>query len=154
MMLPGLDGLAIVRELSAAGSKTRVLILSAYVDSQAIYQALGYGASGYLEKGASLDEVTRAVRTVAEGGVVLAGTAGGALAQEIRNRNDERPLLTDREIDVLRLAADGLSAQQIARTLNISITTVRTHLQHVYGKLDVSDRAAAVAQAIRRGLLR
>lgn len=153
LKLPGADGLQVLELLAEA--TCRVLILTAYVDSSTVYAALAAGARGFLEKAASFDEITDAVAAVAAGETVIAPVVSAALAVEIRSRGSEqqKSLLTKRETAILRLAADGLSAQQIARELGIGVPTVKTHLAHIYAKLDVPDRAAAVAQAFRRGLL-
>lgn len=155
LRLPGADGIQILERLNELEVPTRVVILTAYVDSSTVYRALGAGARGFLEKATSADDITAAVLSVARGGVVIPPFVGGMLADEMRTRTEraELPVLSARELDVLRLAADGASAQQIARRLTISVTTVRTHFAHIYQKLEVADRAAAVAVAIRRGML-
>jgi len=95
-----------------------------------------------------------AIAAVARGETVLAPEVQAGIAREIRLRSgDERPVLTAREREILGMTADGYSAPEIAERLTLSPTTVRTHLQHLYDKLGVSDRAAAVAEAMRRGLL-
>jgi two-component system nitrate/nitrite response regulator NarL len=155
LKLPGSSGLEILEQLSQAQCEVRVLILTAYVDSVTVYRALASGAGGFMEKAASFAEITAAVESIARGETVIAPVVSKVLAAEIRNRavEPQKPLLTNREIGILRLAADGLSAPQIARELGIGVPTVKTHLAHVYTKLDVPDRASAVAQAFRRGLL-
>lgn len=155
LKLPGLSGLEILQQLSEARCEARVLILTAYVDSVTVYRALASGAGGFMEKAASFEEITAAVESMVAGETVIAPVVSKVLAAEIRNRGVEpqKSLLTDRETGILRLAADGLSGPQIARELGISVPTVKTHLAHVYTKLDVPDRASAVAQAFRRGLL-
>lgn len=155
LKLPGAGGVEVLEGLTRHGCTTRVLILTAYVDSAAVYQALAAGASGYLEKAASFEEITQAVKAIQDGDTVIAPVVNAALAAEIRTRGREekKSPLSDRETAVLRLAADGLSAQRIARELSISLPTVRSHLAHIYTKLEVPDRASAVAQAFRRGLI-
>lgn len=155
LKLPKADGLEVLEELERKGCQTRVVILTAYVDSATVYRAIAAGASGYLEKGASIDEIRRAIEAVARGETVIAPMVNAALASEIRTRTreDQPSLLTERETGILTLAADGLSTAQIARQLGITQPTVKTHLAHVYQKLDVPDRAAAVAKAFRLGLL-
>ncbi|MCW2847460.1 MAG: response regulator transcription factor [Marmoricola sp.] len=155
LKLPGSSGLEILEQLSQLRCPARVLILTAYVDSVTVYRALASGAGGFMEKAASFEEITAAVEAMVAGETVIAPVVSKVLAAEIRNRGVEpqKSLLTDRETAILRLAADGLSGPQIARELGISLPTVKTHLAHVYTKLDVPDRASAVAQAFRRGLL-
>lgn len=156
LKLPGLDGMQVLESLFAEDSPTNVLVLTAYMDSTTVYRALTHGARGFLEKAASFDEITDAVLQIGAGGTVIAPFAQQVLARELRTRQDaaERPTLTAREVEILRLAADGHSGQKIASELHVSLATVKSHLQHIYDKLEVSDRASAVAQAIRRGFLR
>nr|WP_012311521.1 response regulator transcription factor [Arthrobacter sp. AK-1]ABR66989.1 putative DNA binding response regulator [Arthrobacter sp. AK-1] len=154
--LPELDGMQVLETLFAEDSPTSVLVLTAYMDSTSVFRAFTHGARGFLEKAASFSEITDAVLQIGAGGTIIAPFAQDVLARELRTRQDtaERPVLSPREIEILRLAADGYSGQKIASELHISLATVKTHLQHIYDKLDVSDRASAVAQAIRRGFLR
>lgn len=156
LKLPELDGMQVLELLFAEDSPTSVLVLTAYMDSTTVYRALTHGARGFLEKAASFSEITEAVLQIGAGGTIIAPFAQDVLARELRTRQNttEKPNLTSREVEILRLAADGHSGQKIASELHISLTTVKTHLQHIYDKLDVSDRASAVAQAIRRGFLR
>ena len=154
LRLPGLDGIAIARTVTREGLPTRILILSAYDDEGLVYGALEAGASGYLTKDAPRDEVVGAVRRVAGGQIVLGPGLAAGVAQEIRSRGaDRRPLLTAREREVLSLLVAGRSAPQIAAELVVGVTTVKTHLRHVYEKLGVNGAAAAVAEAVRRGLV-
>lgn len=156
LKLPELDGMQVLELLFAEDSPTSVLVLTAYMDSTTVYRALTHGARGFLEKAASFSEITEAVLQIGAGGTIIAPFAQDVLARELRTRQNttEKPILTSREVEILRLAADGHSGQKIASELHISLTTVKTHLQHIYDKLDVSDRASAVAQAMRRGFLR
>jgi two-component system nitrate/nitrite response regulator NarL len=120
-----------------------------------VYRSIASGARAYLVKTARASAIGDAVLAVARGQSVFPPEVQTGLASEIRMRRElaDRPLLSPRELDVLRLAADGLSAGEIATELHLSAATVKSHLQRVYEKLEVSDRAAAVAQAMRRGLL-
>jgi len=152
--MPLLDGLAVLNAVVRDAVPTRVLLLTAAVDAAGVYAALGAGAAGYLSKDADADELCDAIVAVGRGETVIAPGVQGAVAQEIRERSvQDRPVLTAREREILVLVADGLSAPAIAEQLVLSPATVRTHLQHIYEKLGVSDRAAAVAEAMRRGLL-
>lgn len=155
LRLPGMDGLAVLSQLRDRECPTRVLILTAYVDSSTVFRAFSLGARGFMEKVASFDEIADAIITIASGRIVMASVAQDIIADELREREvrESRPSLTSREIEILRLAAEGNSSQQIAVALHISIATVKTHLQHIYEKLGVQDRAAAVAQALRGGIL-
>jgi two-component system, NarL family, nitrate/nitrite response regulator NarL len=152
LRLPVLDGIAIVRAVVRGGLATRVVILSAYDDAELVWAALEAGAAGYLTKDARREEITDGVLAAARGETVLAPSLAGALAGEVRRRAGT-PVLTSREREALDGLARGLSAPAIARELVLSTATVKTHLQHLYEKLGVSDRAAAVAEAMRRGLL-
>lgn len=152
--LPGLDGIDVLRAVVRDGLPTRVLMLSAHDESSVVYEALQAGASGYLLKEASRDEIVAAVFAVARGESVLPADVASGLVGEIRLRSpSETPALTDREREILRLIAAGRSFPEIASELYIGVTTVKTHMQHVYEKLGVSDRAAAVAEGIRRRLI-
>ncbi|WP_087874150.1 response regulator [Arthrobacter globiformis] len=155
LQLPELGGMEVLETLFAEAAPTNILVLTAYMDSKTVFRAFTHGARGFLEKAASFDEITDAVLRIGAGGTIIAPFAQDVLARELRTRQDapKKPTLTAREVDILRLAADGHSGQKIAKELHISLTTVKTHLQHIYEKLEVSDRAAAVAQAIRRGIL-
>lgn len=154
MKLPGLEGIEVLEALRNDGFPTRVLFVSAFLEDDVVYRALGAGASGYLTKDADRDQICDAVSAVARGETRVAPEAQARLAGAIRMREAAgQPLLSDREREVLRLTADGLSAPEIGKALHLSPATVKTHLQNLYAKLEVSDRAAAVAVALRRGLL-
>ena len=154
MRIPGLSGLEVLAAAKRDGLETRIVFLSAHLDSDLVYRAIAGGAFGYLSKEADRDEILDAVVAVSRGQVVIAREGQTGLAREIRRREVvERPILTPREREVLVLTADGLTAPEIAKQLELGVATVRSHLQNVYEKLGVSDRAAAVAQAIRTGLL-
>lgn len=152
--LPGLTGEQILKAVSRDGLGTRVLLIASEPDPGAVYSAIANGAAGYLTKEADSREICDAIASVARGGNVFAPGLQTGLAGEIRLRAvDERPFLSDRERQVLKLIADGMTAPEIARSIHLGVATVKTHLHHIYEKLDVSERAAAVAEAMRRGLL-
>jgi two-component system, NarL family, nitrate/nitrite response regulator NarL len=152
--MPGIDGVRLLQSLRRDDIGTRVVFLSAYLDSAIVYRAVAAGASAYLSKDSGRQAICEAVSAVARGDSVLAPEIQAGITQEIRLReHDDRPALTPREREILTLTADGLTAPEIGRRLYLSTTTIKTHLQHLYEKLDVSDRAAAVAEAMRRGLL-
>ncbi|MEA2374789.1 MAG: two-component system, NarL family, nitrate/nitrite response regulator NarL [Thermoleophilaceae bacterium] len=154
LRMPDLDGMQVLNAIVREELGTRVVFLSAHVDGGTVYAAVGAGAAGYLSKDAGADAVCDAIAVAARGGTVLPTELQGGIAAEIRLRSeDDRPLLTKREQEVLRLVADGCSAPDTAKRLQLSQGTVKSHLQHLYQKLGVSDRAAAVAEAMRRGLL-
>ncbi len=152
--MPGLSGVEVLKALEREGLDTRVVFVSAYYDSDVVYGALGSGACGYLSKDSTGEEICDALVAASRGATTLGTDVQAAVAQEIRRRSgDQERLLTPREDEILRLTADGMSAPDIARKLHLGATTVKTHLQRVYEKLGVSDRAAAVAEAMRRGIL-
>jgi two-component system nitrate/nitrite response regulator NarL len=152
--MPGLDGLAVLHAVMRDRRRTRVLFLSAITDSTVVFQALEKGAAGYLGKDARRSEVIDAVLSVAAGKTVVPAELAAGLAGEIRSRATAGgPVLSERERQVLAAFARGLSIPQAAAELFIAPSTVKTHTQRLYEKLGVSDRAAAVAEAMRRGLL-
>ena len=152
--LDGLTGKQVLHAVSRDGLCTRVVLIAERPPPREVYAALVDGAAGYLTKDADARELCDAITAVARGRTVLAPELQAGVAAEIRLRADrDRPLMTGRERETLKLTAEGLSAPAIARRLHLSPATVKTHLQHIYEKLGVSDRAAAVAEAMRRGLL-
>lgn len=155
LKLPGIDGFAVLDAIQREHLPTRAVVVSAAEDSAAVYRAIASGARAYLTKAAAEATIRDAIAAVARGETLIPPGLQAGLAEEIRIRRDhvDRPVLSQRELEILRLAADGLSNADIAQRLHLSGTTVKTHLAHVYEKLEVSDRAAAVARALRRGLL-
>ena len=152
--LAGLTWKQLLRAVTRDGLRTRVVLIAARPLPGDVYAALVDGAAGYLTREADARELCDAITAVARGRTVLAPELQAGVASEIRLRADrDRPLMTGRERETLKLTAEGLSAPAIGRRLHLSTATVKTHLQHIYEKLGVSDRAAAVAEAMRRGLL-
>lgn len=154
MRLPSLTGLQVITALADTSSPTRVVVLSAFNESALVYDSIAAGAHGYVIKDADRDTICNAISAVARGNTFFSTTLHDGLAEQIRaHRQDERPRLSAREREILTLTAEGRSSPEIARLLFLSTSTVKTHLQHIYEKLDVSDRAAAVAKALREGVL-
>lgn len=153
--MPGLDGTQVLSAMRRDGVETEVLFISAFMEPELAYKTVAAGARGYLSKDSSRQEVCEAIITIARGGTALAAEAQAGIAQQIqeRERSGGRPQLTGREQEVLRLVAEGLSAPDIGKQIHLSTTTVKSHLHSLYEKLGVSDRAAAVAEAMRRGML-
>lgn len=152
--LPGLDGQHIARAVARARLPTALLVLVGDPRSERAYETLGAGAAGLLSRVATGAELQDAIGRVARGETVLGVAAQADLAKAIRLRAAHgRPAFSEREHEVLALIAAGKTAPEIARELHLATATVKTHMLHLYGKLDVSERAAAVAQAMRRGLL-
>ena len=153
--MPELDGSEVLATLRGEGLPTNVVFLSAFLDSSTVYEAVAAGANAYLSKEAEPEEIVRAIEAAARGETILGPEVQTGLAEQIRLReeSDARPRLSEREHEVLRLIAEGLSAPEIGERIHLSTATVKTHLQHLYEKLGVSERAAAVAEGMRRGLV-
>lgn len=152
--MPELTGLDVVRAAARDQLRTRMLLLSALTEPAIVFQALEQGAAGYLGKDAARDEIVHAVRRAAKGHTVVPTELVGGLADQIRLRaNRGAPLLSERERQVLQAFARGLSIPQTSAELFLGASTIKTYTQRLYEKLGVSDRAAAVAEAMRRGLL-
>lgn len=154
LQMPGLDGAQVAAAVVRDELPTRVLLVSAHADSALVYHALQQGAAGYLPKESSRSQIVTAVLDCAAGRDVVPPELASGLAAEIRRRAEPTgPTLSAREREVLKLIADGGSIPAIAKMLFLAPSTVKTHVQRLYEKLGVSDRAAAVAEAMRRGLL-
>ncbi len=152
--LPGADGRQVIERASEQGIDTRILVVSGHVDAHIVRSVLGAGAAGYVAKSARATDIADAAVAVAHGATVLGPEIQASLAERFRGESAHgRQQLTEREISVLELLAQGRGAAQIGRELSISVTTVKSHLQHIYDKLGVATGPAAVSQAIRRGLL-
>jgi two-component system, NarL family, nitrate/nitrite response regulator NarL len=152
--LEELNGEQVLNAIERDGLRTRVVMIAAEPEAELVYAAIARGAAGYLTKDADARELCDAIAAVARGTTVLAAELQSGIAGEIRLRAvHERPFLSDREREVLKLVAEGLTAPQIGRRIHLSTATVKTHLSHVYEKLGVAERAAAVAVAMRRGLV-
>ena len=152
--MPGLDGAQVAAAVVRDELPTRVLLISAHDDSAIVYHALQEGAAGFLPKESSRNEIVNAVLNCAKGRDVLSPGLAAGLASEIRRRAEPSgPVLSPREREVLKLIADGKSIPTMAAELYLAPSTVKTHVQRLYEKLGVSDRGAAVAEAMRRRLL-
>jgi DNA-binding NarL/FixJ family response regulator len=179
LRMPGMDGVTAIAELARRGCTARVLVLTTYDTDSYVLSAIEAGAAGYLLKDAPREELLRAVRAAAHGDAVLAPSVAARLMSKIRSpggvgepgaatgtpaatgasASAGNPLtpgpeaISARELEVLELVAAGTTNREAAARLFISEATVKTHLLHIYAKLGVSDRAAAVAEAFNRGLL-
>ncbi len=149
--MPGMDGVSAIRELAKRGSPARILVLTTYDQDSYVLPAIEAGAHGYLLKDAPREDLARAVRAVANGETVLSPSVAGRLVNQVRRPAREE--LSQRELEILRLVAEGNTNREIARALFISEATVKTHLLHIYEKLGAPDRASAVSEAYKRGLL-
>jgi two-component system, NarL family, nitrate/nitrite response regulator NarL len=152
--MPGLDGLGLLRRLRAEGSSVRVLLISGSDDSEIAHEAIGQGAAGFLSKDSEEDEISEAIIAVAAGRSVLSVALQSGVLDLIRSRAGGTVQLSGRERELLELAAEGLTTAEIAERLYLSPNTVKTYWQRLYEKLGARDRTSAIAEAIRRGLLR
>ena len=154
LRMPGGGGVDAIRELTRRGARARVLVVTTYDTDSDTIPAIEAGATGYLLKDAPREELFTAVRAAARGRTVLSPAVASRLVSAVRTpRAPGSEPLSAREREVLALVARGTSNREIARELFISEATVKTHLTHVYAKLGVNDRAAAVAVAYDRGIL-
>ncbi|PPK92187.1 DNA-binding NarL/FixJ family response regulator [Kineococcus xinjiangensis] len=157
LRMPGTDGVEALRRIRSAVPQVAVLVLTMLEDDQSVRAALRAGARGYLVKGASRERIVRAVRAVADGELVFAGPAAAEVQRTLTTGRADGsaralPQLSDREVEVLDLAARGLGNRVIAQQLFLSEKTVRNHVWSILSKLGVGDRAAAVARARDAGL--
>jgi DNA-binding NarL/FixJ family response regulator len=151
LRMPGMDGVTAIRALREQGLRARVLVLTTYDTDSDVLPAIKAGATGYLLKDTPREELFRAVSAAHRGESVLSPAVAGRLMGELRS--PARDELSQRELEVLGLIAQGCANREAAARLFISEATVKTHLLHAYAKLGVRDRAAAVAAAYARGLL-
>jgi two-component system nitrate/nitrite response regulator NarL len=153
--MPSMLGSDVLAAMTREALPTRVVMLSASLDGAVVFGAVANGVRAYLTKDADRAVICDTVAAVARGRTILAAEIQAGLADQVRMRErDDRPALSPREHEILERTAGGASASEIAGELQISTATVKTHLRHLYEKLGVSERAAAVAEAMRRGLLR
>jgi DNA-binding NarL/FixJ family response regulator len=152
LQMPELDGVSATREIKQVAPATRILILTTYDSDGDILRAVEAGATGYLLKDTPREELFRAIRATARGDSVLSPSVASKLVG--RARGPVNRSLSAREIEVLTLVARGISNKIIGKDLRISEATVKTHLLHIFEKLGVDDRTAAVTAAMERGMLR
>jgi DNA-binding NarL/FixJ family response regulator len=153
--MPDMNGLAVTRAIKQESPGTSVILLTMYENADYLVEALQAGAAGYLLKGASKVEIVSTVRQVLAGDSVLRPDLVLQLLRRLSGSTVESPVasqLTRREHDVLRLIVLGQTNREIADTLNLTVSTVKTHVEHVIGKLGVSDRTQAAVRAIELGL--
>ncbi len=151
LRMPGLDGVGAIEAIKARQPSSRIIVLTTYDSDADILPAIEAGATGYLLKDAPRDELFRAIRAAARGDAVLAPAVAARLMTHMRAPAEDR--LSAREIEVLQLVATGAGNKEIGHSLHISTATVKTHLIHIYSKLDVADRTAAVTVALERGII-
>jgi DNA-binding NarL/FixJ family response regulator len=169
--LPKMSGIDVTREVKKRWPKIEILIFTIFDEEDRVLEAIGAGASGYLLKGAEADRIVDAIQEVHAGGSIIQPSLARRLLRHFRvtpdgskvgpeaaatatDSADEAPVsLTDREAEILQLIAKGLSNSEAAKILEVSKATVRTHLEHIYAKLEVSNRVEAVTEGIRKGLI-
>jgi DNA-binding NarL/FixJ family response regulator len=161
LRMPRTDGVEATRRIVESLPQTRVIVLTTYADDASVFAALQAGARGYLTKEANLEEISRAIATVANGDALLDPSvqrrlletvAQGRLPSAQAGKDGYPDGLTQREVDVLRCMAEGLSNQEIADRLHVSEATVKTHINNIFSKAELRDRGQAVAYAFRNGL--
>ena len=154
LRMTGIDGDEATAQIVAGRPETRVIILTTYENDDAILRAISAGASGYLLKAAPEDELLAGIRAVAAGEVALAPSVSRLLVQRAAApATPSAPELSPRELEVLRLVSQGLSNRAIGERLYVGEATVKTHLLHVFAKLEVADRTRAVTRAMELELL-
>ncbi|MCP5029192.1 MAG: response regulator transcription factor [Actinomycetia bacterium] len=155
--MPGLDGVEATRRVRSALPHVRVVMLTMHADQDVLADAVRAGASGYLVKDCSTEEIAEAVRMAANGETALSPQLAASMLQEVRRldqpMHEEERIITRREEEVLQLIADGCSTPEVAERLYISQKTVKNHLASIYQKLDARDRTQAVLRAVRMGIV-
>ena len=157
LLMPGLDGIGAMRQLRVHSPRSRVVVLTSFLEDERVLPAIQAGAAGYLLKNVEPAELARAIRAAHAGEAIIDPTAAArlvhAIADDARPRIEEPERLTRRERDVLELIARGRSNKRIALELGISEKTVKTHVGHLLAKLGVSDRTQAALMAVEEGLV-
>lgn len=158
MQMPRCNGVEAIRQIKAAQPQVQVIVLTTYDDDELIWSGIQAGAKGYLLKDAPLDDLFRAIQTVATGQSLLQPSVAAKLMERISGGGAPRPVeqtepLTDREKEILALMARGSANKEIGTALFISDNTVKTHISHIFQKLEVGDRTEAVTKALRLGLI-
>ena len=157
LKMPGMNGVEATRRICAQYPKTKVLVLTTFDDDEWVFDAIRAGASGYLLKDMPREKVIEAIHGTVDGRAYVDPSVAGKLLEQVVNKQEQPATLitkklTEREVDVLRLLARGLSNAEIAEKLHLSEGTVRNHVSAIFSKLDVSDRTQAAILAIRHGL--
>ena len=152
LRMPGMDGVAATEKIKAEHPEIQILVLTTYETDADILSAVEEGATGFLLKDSSLENLSDAIRQAARGETPLAPGVASRLVRRLRDTDDEQP--SRREIEILQLVAQGMNNKDIGRELLISESTVKAHMLHIFEKLGVADRTAAVTTALRRGIIR
>ncbi|MBK8010771.1 MAG: response regulator transcription factor [Deltaproteobacteria bacterium] len=162
--LPQMSGIDVTRRVKETHPEIEILIFTIFDEEEKVIEAIGAGAAGYLLKGTPVEKIVEAIKDVKDGGSVIQPNLARALLRIIGKgveQKDSQPEqmttaatnLTERELEILQLIAKGLSNQEAAKVLGLSKATIRTHLEHIYEKLDVSNRVEAVTEGIREGII-
>ncbi|MCG3173971.1 MAG: Oxygen regulatory protein NreC [Myxococcota bacterium] len=154
--LPDISGIEVTQKLRAMGPKPDVLIFTVFDEEDKVLDAIRAGAAGYLVKGAPVEKVIEAIRDVHGGGSVIQPGLARSLLRHFQTGmapEEEKSRLTPREIEILQIISKGMSNNEAAGMLGISRATIRTHLEHIYQKLSVSNRVEAITEGIRQGLI-
>ena len=155
--MPEVDGVEATRQIKIAYPAIAIVMLTMHADQEVLAAAVRAGASGYLVKDCSTDEIASAIRTVVRGETVLSPQLAASMLEEVRRLDepaaDEDRVITKREEEVLQLIANGCSTPEVAERLFISQKTVKNHLASIYQKLEARDRTQAVLQAVRMGII-
>ncbi|MDR0199399.1 MAG: response regulator transcription factor [Streptococcaceae bacterium] len=152
LVMKEMDGITATQELLKQNPAARVLILTSFIDDEKVFPALAAGAKGYILKTSQATEIADAIRQIAQGKDVLSDAVKEKISAHNHRKHELYDDLTAREMEVLRLLADGLSNQDIADTLYVSIKTVKTHVSNILEKLQVTDRTQAVIYAMKHQL--
>jgi DNA-binding NarL/FixJ family response regulator len=176
--LPQMSGIDVTREVKAKHPEIEILIFTIFDEEEKVIEAITAGAAGYLLKGAQVEKIVEAIKDVKAGGSVIQPNLARALLRMVKmgttpsgnsapadattggldgtvepGHSDSGSLLTDRELEILQIIAKGLSNNEAAKVLGLSKATIRTHLEHIYEKLDVTNRVEAVTEGIRQGII-
>ncbi|MCA9548749.1 MAG: response regulator transcription factor [Myxococcales bacterium] len=165
--LPQMSGIDVTRQVKATHPEIEILIFTIFDEEEKVTEAIVAGAAGYLLKGTPVEKIVEAIKDVKAGGAVIQPNLARSLLRLIGNGANERPggtgyatpnadavsVLTDRELEILQIIAKGLSNNEAAKVLGLSKATIRTHLEHIYEKLDVTNRVEAVTEGIRQGII-
>ena len=153
--LPGFDGIEVTRQVKKLDPKVEVLIFTIFDEEEKVLAAIRAGASGYLLKGAKSDKIVEAIDEVHRGGSVIQPNLARRLLKHFGREAEQEPQiqLTPREKEILQILAKGMSNREVADILSLSRSTVRTHLEHIYEKLEVSNRTEAVTEGLKQGLI-
>ena len=162
--LPQMSGIEVTREVKKKHPEVEILIFTIFDEEEKVIEAVSAGAAGYLLKGAPVEKIVEAIKDVKAGGSVIQPNLARALLRLVQeSQNSPRygslppgevvSVLTDRELEILQIIAKGLSNNEAAKVLGLSKATIRTHLEHIYEKLDVTNRVEAVTEGIRQGII-